>query len=103
MIDFLTGWPIVVAAFVIPLIATIRTRLWWWTGLITAIAGVVAVTEVVALRASGQTISNHVGDFIAAEPLEGMVLLASLATGYVLLLLHLWAEGKENAEDKKHE
>lgn len=103
MIDFLTGWPVVVAAFVVPLVATIRTRLWWWTGLILAIAGVVAVTEAVAVKVSGQTISNHVGDFIAAEPLEGMILLASMATGYALLLLHLWAEGKENAEDMEHE
>lgn len=89
----LTGWPIVVLLVLMILVPPILLRLWWWAGMLGAFAIVFAATEALAYKFTGMTISNQFGELYAEHPAYGIASLIFTSIGYVLLMIHLVAEG----------
>jgi hypothetical protein len=65
-------------------------KLWYWVALVVAIAVILGIIELIALKKTDKTISNQFVDFVKANKRKSYWVLAALTISYLMLIAHLW-------------
>ena len=62
---------------------------WWLFGAFALYGAVFGVWELVAIKKTGQTVSQHFWKFSEHNKGKAIIILAGMAVGWVILIIHL--------------